>query len=93
MGVFGHTNRGVIGLCERISRGWAFSVTQTAAAADSLRAGGRRPATRIVADDILREMLLVGGPDEVGERLARLVDEHRPSAVGLALLQDDLIAA
>lgn len=64
---------------------------EVAAAADALRTGDRRPAARLVSDDILRQLLLVGGPDQVGERLAQLVDEHRPSAIGLALLQDDLV--
>ncbi len=61
-----------------------------AAAAASLRMGDRGPASRIIDDELLRELLLIGTPGEVGRALAELVDIHRPSAVGLALLQDDV---
>ena len=64
---------------------------EIAGAAAALRAGDPGPATRIVTDDVLPELLLTGAPSEVAARLAALVELHRPSTVGLALLQDDLV--
>ncbi len=61
------------------------------AAAIALRAGDPRPAARVVTDELLPELLLIGGPDRVGATLAELVGLHHPSAIGLALLQDDVI--
>ncbi|MGI9643903.1 MAG: LLM class flavin-dependent oxidoreductase [Ilumatobacteraceae bacterium] len=62
------------------------------AAATALRAGDTGPARRIVTDELIGELLLVGTPAEVGGELAALARRHHPSAIGLALLQDDLTA-
>lgn len=64
---------------------------EVSAAAAALRRGDDGPARRIVSDDVLGEVMLAGSPPIVGAELARLVTEHRPSTVGLALLQDDLV--
>jgi len=63
------------------------------AAAVALRGGDPGPARRIVDDEVLDRLMLVGDPDEVGRRLAALVGEHSPASVGLAIVQEDLHAA
>jgi alkanesulfonate monooxygenase SsuD/methylene tetrahydromethanopterin reductase-like flavin-dependent oxidoreductase (luciferase family) len=63
---------------------------QLQAAATALRGGDPGPARRLVTDEVVADVLLVGAPEEVGERLAELVAEHRPTSIGLALLQRDL---
>ena len=61
-----------------------------AAAAESLRSGDREPASALIDDDLLAELMLVGTPSEVGRQLAELTRQHRPSSIGLALIADDL---
>ena len=60
------------------------------AAAQAIREGDPEPARRLVDDTVLERVMLVGDPSVVGNRLAGLVREHRPTSIGLALLQDDL---
>ncbi|MYB03522.1 MAG: LLM class flavin-dependent oxidoreductase [Acidimicrobiaceae bacterium] len=60
------------------------------AAAKASRDGDPEPARRLVDDTVLERMMLVGEPPVVGSRLAELVRQHRPTSIGLALLQDDL---
>lgn len=60
------------------------------AAAAALRGGDAEPARRIVTDEVLQDVLLLGSPVEVGRTLADLVEAYRPASIGLALLQDDL---
>ncbi len=60
------------------------------AAADALRGGDIEPACRILTDDVLARVMLLGTPEKVGPRLADLVRRHRPSSIGLALAQYDL---
>ena len=62
------------------------------AAADALRSGDRGPASSLIGDELLSELMLVGSPLEVGSRLAALVSEHRPTSIGLAIIADDLPA-
>ena len=60
------------------------------AAASAMRGGDPEPARTLVDDTVLERVMLVGQPSVVGRRLADLVREHRPTSIGLALLQDDL---
>ncbi len=60
------------------------------AAAAALRGGDAEPARRIVTDEVLQDVLLLGSPAEVGSTLADLVEAYRPASIGLALLQADL---
>lgn len=60
------------------------------AAATALRAGDPAPARRIVIDEVLEKIMVVGDPIAVGRRLADLVASHRPDSIGLALMQRDL---
>ena len=60
------------------------------AAAQAVRDGDPEPARRLVDDEVLEQVMLVGEPPVVGARLADLVREHRPASIGLALVQDDL---
>lgn len=59
-------------------------------AANSLRLGDPGPATALVTDEMLPQLMLVDGPTMVGRRLAALVEHHRPTSIGLAVLQADL---
>lgn len=59
-------------------------------AAVALRAGDPVPARRIVTDDVLEQIMVVGDPITVGRRLADLVRAHQPDTIGLALLQRSL---
>lgn len=61
-----------------------------AAAAEALRAGDPAPARRVVRDDVVDQIMLVGDPDAVGRRLADLVREHSPTSIGLAVISGDL---
>ena len=60
------------------------------AAAEAIRDGDPEPARALVDDTVLERVMLVGQPSLVGRRLAELVREHRPTSVGLALVQDNL---
>lgn len=59
-------------------------------AARALVAGDDGPARRVMTDERLAEVLLSGPPDRVGRRLAELARRHRPTSMGVALLQEDL---
>lgn len=61
-----------------------------AAAAEAIRAGDPEPARALVDDMLLERLMLTGPPAVVGARLAALVRRHRPTSIGLALVQDDL---
>jgi 5,10-methylenetetrahydromethanopterin reductase len=65
---------------------------QVVTAAAALRAGNRAPAASLIDDDLLGELMLVGGPSPVGRRLADLAVEHRPASIGMAIISDDLLA-
>ena len=60
------------------------------AAASAMRGGDPEPARTLVDDTVLERVMLTGQPSVVGRRLADLVREHRPTSIGLALVQDDL---
>ena len=60
------------------------------AAAEAIRNGNPEPARTLVDDTVLERVMLTGRPSVVGRRLADLVREHRPTSIGLALVQDDL---
>ncbi|MEO1064092.1 MAG: LLM class flavin-dependent oxidoreductase [Actinomycetota bacterium] len=66
---------------------------RVAAVAQSLREGDRGPASELIDDELLAELMLVGTPTDVGLRLADLAREHRPTSLGLALIADDLAGA
>lgn len=59
-------------------------------AADGLRRGDAEPARRLIDDEVLDELMVIGPPTTVGTRLADLVDRHAPTSVGLAIIADDL---
>lgn len=62
-------------------------------AAAALTSGDEGPAAAIMTDDRLGQVMLVGDPSAVGKRLATLVQRHRPTSIGLALLQENLAEA
>lgn len=59
-------------------------------AAEALRGGNSDPARSIITDELLPHLLLTGTPEFVGRALADLTVAHRPSSIGLAILQSDL---
>jgi 5,10-methylenetetrahydromethanopterin reductase len=63
------------------------------AATEALQAGDLGPATRLMSDEVLRQVLLWGEPHEIGSGLARLVREQQPASIGLSLLQSDVATA
>lgn len=66
------------------------SEADLAAALAALLAGDREPAQSLVTDALQEQLMLVGEPDEVGQRLAALVREHHPDSIGLAVTQPDM---
>lgn len=76
-------------VCEQLG----VDIEALPAAATALRAGDRRPAAAMITDDLLPHLILTGSPTEVGQRLAVLADQYRPSSIGLAVIQEDLQAA
>lgn len=58
-------------------------------AAAALVAGDPEPASRLVTDALLDQLVLHGGPTRIAEGLAALARAHRPRSVGLALLTSD----
>lgn len=67
-----------------------LDIDEVRAAAEALRDGDARPASRILDDELLDRVMLLGPPEVVGTRLAELVTRHRPAGIGLALILDDL---
>ncbi len=61
------------------------------AAAAALATGDPGSARRLVTDEVASELVLLGPPEVVGRRLATLVERHRPTSIGLALLHGDLV--
>ncbi len=64
-----------------------LDLAEVAAAAANLGAGDTTAAARLVSDDIVNELTLLGEPTSVGERLAELVTTFRPRSIGLALTE------
>jgi hypothetical protein len=59
----------------------------------ALTTGDEGPARRLMTDERLVQVLLTGPPPQVGRRLAELARRHRPTSMGLALLQENLPVA
>ena len=68
-----------------------LDIDEIRSAAEALRRGDTRPASRILDDELLDRVMLLGSPELVGAKLAELVVRHRPSSIGLALILDDLL--
>jgi len=66
------------------------SEADLAAALAALIDGDREPARALVTDALQEQLMLVGEPDDVGQRLAALVREHHPDSIGLAVTQPDM---
>jgi 5,10-methylenetetrahydromethanopterin reductase len=76
-----------------VRRALGVADAELADATTALTAGDEEPARRLMTDDRLVQVLLTGSPEQVGRRLAELARRHRPSALGLALLQENLPVA
>lgn len=59
----------------------------------TMRNGDDTLARAFVTDSLLREVLVVGSPEEVGLRLGEFVRMHRPTSIGLALATADVRGA
>ncbi len=68
----------------------AVSETDLRTALAALSAGDQEPARALVTDALQEQLMLVGEPDDVGQRLAALVREHHPDSIGLAVTQPDM---
>ncbi len=66
--------------------------TEVQAAVAALGRGDKEPARALITDALQEQLMLVGEPHEVGQRLAALVREHQPNSIGLAVVQPDLEA-
>lgn len=64
-----------------------------AAAARAVRGGDPAPASALIDDDLLDELMLLGPPGVIGGRLAALVRTFQPASIGLAVITDDLTTA
>ncbi len=62
------------------------------AAVAALSDGDRAPAEALITDSLQEQLMLVGEPEEVGQRLAALVREHQPDSIGLVVAQPDVEA-
>jgi 5,10-methylenetetrahydromethanopterin reductase len=85
--------RSLLGATPDVLGGLQLGETDVGAAARSLEEGDERPARRLMTDERLGEVLLSGPPARVGRRLGELARRHRPTSLGLALLDDDLPVA
>lgn len=68
----------------------AVSETELRTAMAALATGDPEPARALVTDALQEQLMLVGAPDEVSQRLAALVREHQPDSIGLAVTQPDM---
>jgi hypothetical protein len=76
-----------------VQRALGVGQDELAAATAALTSGNEKPAAAVMNDERLSQVMLIGEPTTVGRRLAELVRRHRPNAIGLALLQQDLASA
>jgi 5,10-methylenetetrahydromethanopterin reductase len=72
---------------------FGLQADQVQAAATSLREGDPGPASALITDELLRELMLIGEPDRIGMQLAELVVTHKPNSIGLAIVAPDLTVA
>ena len=47
--------------------------------------GDDKPARRLITDEVLAQLALIGSPDDIGRQLAALVRTHRPSSIGVCI--------
>lgn len=73
-------------VCDRLG----IDVDDVGRAADALRGGDPGPASELIDDEVLAQLMLLGAPSEVGRRLADLVRRHSPASIGLAVIAPDL---
>ncbi|MEA3218209.1 MAG: 5,10-methylenetetrahydromethanopterin reductase [Acidimicrobiia bacterium] len=76
-----------------VQRALGVEQDELAVATAALTSGNEKPAAAVMNDERLSQVMLIGEPTTVGRRLAELVRRHRPNAIGLALLQQDLASA
>jgi 5,10-methylenetetrahydromethanopterin reductase len=51
----------------------------------SFEQGDDAPARRLISDDVLANLAIIGDPGMIASRLAQLVRAHRPSSIGVCL--------
>jgi 5,10-methylenetetrahydromethanopterin reductase len=51
----------------------------------SFEQGDDAPARRLITDDVLANLAVIGDPGVIASRLAKLVEAHRPTSIGVCL--------
>jgi 5,10-methylenetetrahydromethanopterin reductase len=54
-------------------------------AVESFEQGDDAPARRLITDDVLANLAVIGDPSVIASRLAKLVEAHRPTSIGVCL--------
>jgi 5,10-methylenetetrahydromethanopterin reductase len=54
-------------------------------AVESFEEGDDAPARRLISDDVLANLAVIGDPGVIASRLAQLVRTHRPTSIGICL--------
>ena len=85
--------RSLLGAPPDVRRELRVGEADLRAAARSLDEGDEGPARRLMTDERLPQVLLSGSPARVGQRLAEVARRHRPTSIGLALLDENLPVA
>ena len=87
------TLRSLLGAPPDVLRELRVGETDLRAATRSLEEGDEGPARRLMTDERLPQVLLNGSPARVGQHLAEVARRHRPTSIGLALLDENLPVA
>jgi 5,10-methylenetetrahydromethanopterin reductase len=58
---------------------------QVRRAVESFEQGDEVPARRLITDDVLASLAIIGDPGVIASRLAQLVTAHRPASIGVCL--------
>lgn len=54
-------------------------------AVECFELGDEAPARRLISDDVLANLAIIGSPGVIAARLAQLVTAHRPASIGVCL--------
>jgi 5,10-methylenetetrahydromethanopterin reductase len=62
-----------------------LSESEVRRAVESFEEGDDAPARRLISDDVLANLAVIGDPGVIASRLAELVAAHRPASIGVCL--------
>ena len=54
-------------------------------AVEAFEEGDEAPARRLISDDVLANLAIIGDPGVIASRLAGLVTTHHPASIGVCL--------